>query len=72
MCSVTWVICGVQSEVEDLIWEVDEDCDQAIDWEEFQKTYQRCNKDTTGAVALAAFNARHQSPKMLGVFISVC
>lgn len=42
----------MQSEVEDLIWEVDEDCDQAIDWVEFQKTYQRCNKDTTGSVPI--------------------
>ena len=40
---------GLQSEVEDLIWEVDEDCDQTVSWKEFQTMYQRCNTDTAGA-----------------------
>ena len=40
---------GAQSEVEDLIWEVDEDCDQTVSWKEFQTMYQRCNTDTAGA-----------------------
>jgi hypothetical protein len=38
--------------VEDLIWEVDEDCDQAVSWKEFQTMYQRCNTDTAGELPL--------------------
>lgn len=38
-----------QAEVEDMIWEVDEDCDQALTWPEFQAMYQRCRSDQTGA-----------------------
>ena len=38
-----------QAEVEDMIWEVDEDCDQALTWPEFQAMYQRCRNDQTGA-----------------------
>jgi len=43
-----------QSEVEDLIWEVDEDCDQTVSWKEFQTMYQRCNTDTAGATGRVA------------------
>lgn len=25
-----------RAEIEDMIWEVDEDCDKAVNWEEFQ------------------------------------
>ena len=32
-----------------MIWEVDEDCDQALTWPEFQAMYQRCRNDQTGA-----------------------
>ncbi len=39
----------MQAEVEDMIWEVDEDCDQALTWPEFQAMYQRCRNDQTGA-----------------------
>lgn len=38
----------VQTEIEDMIWEVDEDCDQGLNWAEFQAMYHRCNNDKTG------------------------
>ncbi len=31
-----------------MIWEVDEDCDQCLTWNEFQAMYHRCNNDKTG------------------------
>jgi len=31
-----------------MIWEVDEDCDQAVNWQEFQAMYFRCNNDQAG------------------------
>jgi calmodulin len=37
-----------RGEVEDLIWEVDEDCDGNISWHEFQRMYHRCRQDSTG------------------------
>ena len=37
-----------QSEIEDMIWEVDEDCDKALTWAEFTAMYERCRSDTTG------------------------
>lgn len=37
-----------RGEVDDLIWEVDEDCDGCISWQEFQKLYHRCRQDSTG------------------------
>lgn len=42
----------LQSEIEDMIWEVDEDCDQRVNWEEFQAMYERCRDDKTGASQL--------------------
>lgn len=39
---------SMQSEIEDMIWEVDEDCDEKVDWEEFQSMYERCRNDKTG------------------------
>lgn len=36
------------SEVEDMIWEVDEDCDGKIDWDNFVQLYIRCRRDKTG------------------------
>ena len=39
----------LQSEIDDMIWEVDEDCDQAVNWPEFQAMYFRCNNDQAGA-----------------------
>lgn len=41
-----------RGEVEDLIWEVDEDCDGCISWQEFQRMYHRCRQDSTGARAV--------------------
>ena len=38
----------MQTEIEDMIWEVDEDCDQGLNWAEFQAMYHRCNNDKTG------------------------
>ena len=35
--------CGCQ--VEDMIWEVDEDCDTCVSWEEFQLMFERCSSD---------------------------
>jgi calmodulin len=32
-------------EVEDMIWEVDEDCDHCVSWEEFQLMFHRCRSD---------------------------
>ncbi len=40
----------LQSEIDDMIWEVDEDCDQAVNWQEFQAMYFRCNNDQAGAM----------------------
>ena len=37
-----------------MIWEVDEDCDQSLNWAEFQAMYHRCNNDKTGSSALIA------------------
>lgn len=42
-----------RGEVEDLIWEVDEDCDGCIGWQEFQRMYHRCRQDSTGEAARA-------------------
>ena len=41
------VIGCAQSEIEDMIWEVDEDCDKALTWAEFTAMYERCRSDTT-------------------------
>jgi calmodulin len=30
-----------KNEIEDMIWEVDEDCDKCVNWEEFQAMYHR-------------------------------
>jgi len=50
-----------QTEIEDMIWEVDEDCDQGLNWSEFQAMYHRCNNDKTGwqlAPALLVYGCR--------------
>ena len=44
----------LQTEIEDMIWEVDEDCDQGLNWAEFQAMYHRCNNDKTGLYAHAS------------------
>ncbi|WIA20353.1 hypothetical protein OEZ85_006184 [Tetradesmus obliquus] len=45
-----------RGEVEDLIWEVDEDCDGCISWQEFQRLYHRCRQDSTGYEPRGLFN----------------
>jgi calmodulin len=45
-----------RGEVDDMIWEVDEDCDGCINWAEFQRMYHRCREDTTGYEPRALFN----------------
>ena len=36
------------TEAEEIIWEVDEDCDKMVSWQEFTEMYDRCRKDKTG------------------------
>lgn len=45
-----------RGEVEDMLWEVDEDCDGCISWEEFQNLYTRCRDDKTGYEPRGLFN----------------
>lgn len=49
------VVCRLsQSEVDDMIWEVDEDCDGSLSWPEFQQMHHRCDNDATGKLHLCA------------------
>lgn len=43
-------------EVEDMIWEVDEDCDHMVSWEEFKLMFHRCRSDKTGLEPRKLFN----------------
>ncbi|KAK9798938.1 hypothetical protein WJX73_002688 [Symbiochloris irregularis] len=45
-----------KSEVDEIIWEVDEDCDQCVTWAEFQAMYHRCRRDQTGHEPYGLFN----------------
>lgn len=36
-----------------MIWEVDDDCDKAVNWPEFQAMYNRCRNDKTGVICFA-------------------
>lgn len=45
-----------RGEVEDMIWEVDEDCDGCINWFEFQNLYTRGRDDKTGYEPRGLFN----------------
>ena len=38
-------------EVEDMIWEVDEDCDHCVSWDEFKLMFHRCRNDKVRARA---------------------
>ncbi|CAD7958757.1 unnamed protein product [Amoebophrya sp. A120] len=43
-------------EIELMIWEVDDDLDQHVSWEEFLVMYQRCISDRTGLEPRGLFN----------------
>mmetsp|Transcript_72743 Transcript_72743/g.199589 ORF Transcript_72743/g.199589 Transcript_72743/m.199589 type:complete len:200 (-) Transcript_72743:240-839(-) len=45
-----------RQEVEDMIWEVDEDCDKCVSWDEFKLMFQRCRTDRTGLEPRKLFN----------------
>mmetsp|Transcript_1231 Transcript_1231/g.3580 ORF Transcript_1231/g.3580 Transcript_1231/m.3580 type:complete len:250 (-) Transcript_1231:170-919(-) len=45
-----------RKEVEELIWEVDENLDGFVDWDEFKLTYQRNLADATGLEPCQLFN----------------
>jgi hypothetical protein len=56
-------LCTMQSEIEGMIWEVDEDCDQCLTWKEFQDMYHRCRNDQTGKqMSRTCFHDRHDFP----------
>eukprot|EP00294_Goniomonas_avonlea_P012063 CAMPEP_0114560592 /NCGR_PEP_ID=MMETSP0114-20121206/11540_1 /TAXON_ID=31324 /ORGANISM="Goniomonas sp, Strain m" /LENGTH=200 /DNA_ID=CAMNT_0001746145 /DNA_START=23 /DNA_END=625 /DNA_ORIENTATION=+ len=44
------------SEVEHMIWEVDEDCDGCVSWEEFKRMFELCRNDKTGREPKKLFN----------------
>ena len=45
-----------KDEVKDMIWEVDEDCDHCVNWEEFKLMFHRCRTDKTGLEPRKLFN----------------
>mmetsp|Transcript_3065 Transcript_3065/g.11425 ORF Transcript_3065/g.11425 Transcript_3065/m.11425 type:complete len:170 (+) Transcript_3065:303-812(+) len=45
-----------KSEVEDIIWEVDDDSDKCVSWSEFQAMCHRCRVDQTGYEPRRLFN----------------
>mmetsp|Transcript_8821 Transcript_8821/g.32330 ORF Transcript_8821/g.32330 Transcript_8821/m.32330 type:complete len:172 (-) Transcript_8821:340-855(-) len=45
-----------KTEIEDMIWEVDDDCDMCVNWPEFQTMYNRCRQDKTGYEPRRLFN----------------
>lgn len=45
-----------RGEVEDLLWEVDEDCDGGVDWREFKALHRRCREDAAGTEPRGLFN----------------
>ena len=53
----------LQAEVEDMIWEVDEDCDGLVNWPEFQAMWQRCQDDKSGERRWPATSARTSAPR---------
>merc|ERR1711988_1841308 len=51
-------------EVEDMIWEVDEDCDHCVSWDEFKLMFHRCRQDK---VRRADPSALHCTPHIPNV-----
>lgn len=45
-----------RNEVEDMIWEVDEDCDKCVNWEEFKSMFYRVRNDKSGWEPRRLFN----------------
>jgi len=45
-----------RAEVEDMIWEVDEDCDRCVSWEEFKAMFYRVRHDKSGWEPRRLFN----------------
>ena len=45
-----------RAECEDMIWEVDEDCDHCVSWDEFKLMFHRCRNDRTGLEPRKLFN----------------
>lgn len=46
----------LRKELEYMIWEVDENLDEAVDWEEFKLMFERNNKDQTGLEPFMLYN----------------
>jgi hypothetical protein len=46
----------VKKEAEDMIWEVDENLDGCVDWEECKLMFQRNLNDSTGLEPFQLFN----------------
>lgn len=44
------------AEVRDMIWEVDEDMDKCVSYEELEKMYRRCSRDKEGVEPRKLFN----------------
>lgn len=50
-----------------MIWEIDEDCDQAVNWQEFQAMYSRCSNDQAGgcsSINKVCLQFEHCQPNM--------
>merc|ERR1712226_448213 len=45
-----------KAEIDDMIWEVDEDCDKCVSWDEFRLIFERCRSDKTGLEPRKLFN----------------
>ena len=45
-----------RAECEDMIWEVDEDCDRCVNWEEFKTMFYRVRHDKSGWEPRRLFN----------------